>query len=200
MPAKRETFVQKILPEELRLREDDPVSPAINENRNRLLDFPPRVRTGDPAAIQLAIQTAQSADGTITSAAFQYPDLYKTHKVIAEAQFESSWLEIDPPGPVSQPLEAGQSILFRWTFLPTHPGLYRGTLWLHLRFVDKVTGEESRRAISAQFVEIEAVNFLSLSADSARALGAFGSIAGTVIGFPLMAEIVKFLSQRRKPK
>jgi hypothetical protein len=36
-------------------------------------------------------------------------------------------------------------------------GVYRGTVWLFLRFVDKVSGEESRNAISAQTVEIDAV-------------------------------------------
>jgi hypothetical protein len=58
-------------------------------------------------------------------------------------------------------------------------------VWLYLRFVERASGEESQKAVSAQPVEIEAVNFLGLSGDLARSFGVVGSIAGTVIGFPV---------------
>ena len=69
-------------------------------------------------------------------------------------------------------------------------GVYRGTIWLYLRFVDKQTGEESRKTVSAQLVEIEAVNFLGLSGQFSRARPAvIGSVVGTVIGFPFFEDI-----------
>ena len=86
---------------------------------------------------------------------------------------------------------------FQWSVRPSEVGTYRGTIWLYLRFVDKQSGEESRKAISAQIVEIEAVNFLGLSGDFARTTGIVGSVLGTIIGFPFFEDIVKFLVKRR---
>jgi hypothetical protein len=63
--------------------------------------------------------------------------------------------------------------------------------------VDIVSGEESERAVSAQPVEIEAVNYLGLSVDLARSFGVFGSVLGTVLGFPFLEDIVRFLFRRR---
>ena len=77
---------------------------------------------------------------------------------------------------------------------------YRGTIWLYLRFVDKLNGEESRLTVSAQIVEIEAVNFVGLSGSAARTAGFIGSIVGTVIGFPFLEDIVKFLYSKRRRK
>jgi hypothetical protein len=50
--------------------------------------------------------------------------------------------------------------------------------------------------VSAQIVEIEAVNLLGLSANFARGTGVIGSIVGTVIGFPFLEDIVKFVFRR----
>jgi hypothetical protein len=68
---------------------------------------------------------------------------------------------------------------------------------LYLRFVDKESGEESRKTVSAQIVEIEAVNLLGLSGGWARTSGVIGSILGTIIGFPFFEDIIKFLFKRR---
>jgi hypothetical protein len=77
-------------------------------------------------------------------------------------------------------------------------GVFRGTIWLYLRFVDKVSGEESRKTVAAQDVDIEAVNLFGLSANLARMLGVGGSVIGTIVGFPFFEDIVKFIFGRRK--
>jgi hypothetical protein len=76
-------------------------------------------------------------------------------------------------------------------------GAYRGTVWFYLLFVDKVSGEESRITVSAQIVEIEAVNFLGLPANLVRTAGGIGSIVGAIVGFPFFEDIVKFVFRRR---
>jgi hypothetical protein len=76
-------------------------------------------------------------------------------------------------------------------------GLYRGTIWLYLRFVDKQSRAESRKTVSAQIVEIEAVNLLGLSGGVARTTGVIGSVLGTIIGFPFFEDIIKLLFKRR---
>ena len=67
-------------------------------------------------------------------------------------------MEVRPADLVSEPLSPGSSVTFYWSIRPPDAGVYHGTIWLHLRFVDKSSGEESRKAVSAQIVEIEAVN------------------------------------------
>jgi hypothetical protein len=106
-------------------------------------------------------------------------------------------VDVRPADLVSEALEPGNSVTFRWSIRPAEVGVYRGTIWLYLRFVDKQTGEESRKTVSAQIVEIEAVNFLGLSGEWARTTGIIGSVVGTVIGFPFLEDIVKFLFRRR---
>jgi len=66
-----------------------------------------------------------------------------------------------------------------------------------LRFVDKVSGEESRKAVSAQMVEIEAVNLFGVPAKVVRTVGGVGSVVGAVVGFPFFEDIVKLIFKRR---
>ena len=77
------------------------------------------------------------------------------------------------------------------------PAIIQHAIWLYLRFVDKQSGQESRKTISAQIVEIEAVNFLGLSGEFARTTGIIGSVVGTIIGFPFFEDIIKFILKRR---
>ncbi len=183
--------------------------PAIPEQRRLTLEFPPQIRAGDSDRVRLTLEvddlgnltpTAEVAGNVIVGEVVEIPNLYETHSVIAEAQFDITGLQVSPTGTVSQPLAPGESVTFFWSILPEGVGVYRGTVWLHLLFVDKSTGEESRRAVSASLVEIEAVNFLGFSGSLARSFGVVGSIAGTIIGFPFLEDIVKIFFRRRKRK
>jgi hypothetical protein len=144
--------------------------------------------------------TAEVGGNTITGEVIEIPNLYETHRIIAEAQFDIAGLQVAPPGRASQPLAQGQSVTFYWSIRPEGVGLYRGTIWFYLKFVEIVSGEESERAVSAQPVEIEAVNYLGLSVTLARSFGVVGSILGTVLGFPFLEDIVKFAFRRRRNK
>jgi hypothetical protein len=140
--------------------------------------------------------TAQIEGNVITGEVIEIPNLYETHHVIAEAKFDIAGVEVSSPELISQPLSQGQTVTFYWSIRPQEAGVYRGTIWLYLRFVDNSNGEESRKTVSAQIVEIEAVNLLGLSANFARGTGVIGSIVGTVIGFPFLEDIVKFVFRR----
>lgn len=181
--------------------------PALPERRRLTLEIPPRIRAGDSDRIRLTLEmddlghitpTAQAGGNVVTGEMIEIPNLYETHNVIAEAQFDITGLQISPAERVSQSLLPGQSVTFYWSILPAGVGIYRGTIWFYLRFVDKVSGDQSERAVSAQPVEIEAVNFLGLSANAARLFGAVGSVVGTVVGFPFIEDVVKFLFVRWK--
>jgi len=183
--------------------------PAIPERRRLTLEFPPQIRAGDSDRVRLTLEvdeqgnltpTAEVAGNIITGEVIEVPNLYETHRIIAEAQFDIAGLQVSPPGRTSQPLAQGQSVTFYWSILPEEVGTYRGTIWFYLKFVEIVSGEESERAVSAQPVEIEAVKFLGLSVSLARSFGVVGSILGTVLGFPFLEDIVKFLLRRGKNK
>lgn len=180
--------------------------PAIPERRRLTLEFPPQIRAGDSDLVRLTLEvddlgnltpTAQIGGNVITGEVVEIPNLYESHHVIAEARFDLAGMEVRPAELVSEPLAPGNSVTFRWSIRPPDVGVYRGTIWLYLRFVDKQTGEESQKTVSAQLVEIEAVNFLGLSGEFARTTGVIGSVVGTIIGFPFFEDILRFLFKRR---
>jgi len=181
--------------------------PAIPERRLLTLEFPPRIRAGDSDIIRLTLQVDESGNITptaivegnvITGEVIEIPNLYETHHVIAEARFDVAGMQVAPPDLSSQTLSPGQTVMFLWSIRPDEVGIYRGTVWLFLRFVDKVSGEESQRAVSAQMVEIEAVNLYGVPARVVRVVGGLGSVVGAVVGFPFFQDIVKFLFARRR--
>ncbi len=183
--------------------------PAIPERRFLTLEYPPRIRAGDSDRIHLTLEvddlgnitpTAVIGGNVVTGDVIEVPNLYETHRVIVEAKFDVAGLEVSPPGLSSQALEQGQSVTFFWSVRPEDVGIYRGTVWLYLRFVDKVSGEESRKTVSAYGVDIEAVNFFGISVHWARTLGVTGSVIGTVVGFPFFEDIVKIVFKRRKSR
>lgn len=183
-------------------------SPAISEMRRLTLEFPSKMRAGVEAdVVRLTLEvddlgtitpTAQIDGNVIVGETIEIPDLYETHNVVAEARLDLAGMEVSPPESIFEPLKRGQSVTFYWSIRPQETGAYRGTAWLHLNFTEKSTGEESRIAVSAQIIEIEAVDFFGLSVNLARTSGVVGSIVGGIVGFPFIGDIIKFLFRRRR--
>ena len=180
--------------------------PALPERRYLTLEFPPRIRAGDSDVVRLTLEvddlgnltpTAEIGGNVVTGEVIEIPNLYETHHVVAEARFDIAGMEVRPAELISAPMAQGNPVTFFWSVRPQEVGLYRGTIWLYVRFVDKSSGAESQKTVSAQLVEIEAVNFLGLSGQFARTTGVIGSIVGTVIGFPFLEDIIKFLFRGR---
>jgi len=183
--------------------------PAIPERRSLTLEYPPYMRAGDSDIVRLTLEvddlgnvvpTAQIDGNVVTGEVVEIPNLYKTHNVIAEAKFDIAGMQISPSETISQTLSQGQSVTFYWSVRPQEVGTYRGTIWFYLRFVDKVSGEESQKTVSAQLVEIEAVNLFGLPASLVRTFGGIGSVVGAVVGFPFFEDIIRFIFGRRKSR
>jgi len=184
--------------------------PAILESRRLTLEFPPKMRAGvEGDIIRLTLEvddlgnitpTAQVEGNVVVGETIEIPDLYETHNVTAEARLDLAGMQVQPAEAVYEPLKRGQSATFYWSIRPQETGVYRGTVWLHLNFADKSTGEESRIAVSAQIIEIEAVDFFGLSVNVARMSGVVGSVIGGVLGFPFLEDILKFLFKRKSNK
>ncbi len=181
--------------------------PAIPETRRLTLEYPPKIKAGaESDVIRLTLEvdkqgnitsTAQVQGNTVTGEVVQIPNLYDTHTVTAEARIDMAGMDIQPPGSIYEPMAPGQSVKFFWSIRPQDTGLYRGTVWLHLVFVDRVSGEETRMPVSAQIVEIEAVDFFGLSVNVARTSGVVGSVVGGIVGFPFLEDIIKYLFKKR---
>lgn len=183
--------------------------PAIPERRRLTLEFPPKIRAGDSDVVRLTLEvddlgnvtpTAQVEGNVVTGQVIEIPNLYETHYMTAEAKFDIAGLQVSPPDPISQVLEQGQTVTFYWSLHPADTGVYRGTIWLYLNFEDKLTGEKSQKTVSAQIVEIEAVDFFGLSVNFARGTGVIGSVIGAVVGFPFFEDIVRFIFGGRKKR
>lgn len=191
-------------------------APEILETRRLTLEFPSKMRAGvegDTVRLTLEVDalgnitpTAQIESNVVQGNVIEIPDLYETHNVTAEARLDLAGMLIQPAGAIYEPLKRGQSATFYWSIRPQEAGIYRGTVWLHLNFTDKSAGErpqgaaQSRIAVSAQAIKIEAVDFFGLSANVARTSGVIGSIVGGVIGLPFIEDIIKFLFKKRKKK
>ena len=182
-------------------------APAIPETRRLTLEFPSKMRAGvegDVVRLTLEVDdhgvtpTAQIDGNVVVGKIVEIPDLYDTHNVTAEAELDMAGMTVQPAGAIYEPLSRGQSVTFYWSIVPQDVGKYRGTVWLHLNFANKLTNEASRIAVSAQIVEIEAVDFFGLSVNLARASGVVGSLVGGVVGFPFLEDIIKFLFKRRR--
>jgi len=184
--------------------------PAIPESRRLTLEFPPVMRTGDSTRIRLQLEvddrgnitpTAVVEGNVVTGEVVEIPNLYETHFVVAEARLDMAGMEVQPPGTISEPLSPGGSVTFYWSVRPEESGIYEGTAWLHLRFVPRGGGEESRIPVSVQFLEIEARSFLGfLNGGAARGIGALGSVVGSVLGFPFVDDFVKWLWRKIRRK
>ena len=142
--------------------------------------------------------TAEFEGNVVTGETVAVPDLYDTHKVIAEARLDLAGMVIQPSDSAFEPLTRGQSVTFYWSITPQDPGKYRGIAWLHLNFTNRLNGEESRLPLSAQVFEIQAVDFFGLPVSLARTSGVIGSLAGGILGFPFLEDILKFVFGRRR--
>ncbi|MBX3037888.1 MAG: hypothetical protein KF758_13345 [Anaerolineales bacterium] len=186
------------------------LQPALLETRRITLEFPPKIKADSASdIIRLTLEvddlgnvtpTAYYETNTVTGEVIQIPDLYETHNVGVETNFDIAGVDVKPSGITYQPLHKGKPVTFYWSIRAPQVGKFRGTIWVHLVFVDKVTGEESRRAVSAQIVEIEAVDFFGFSVNFVRTSGVVGSVLGIIVGFPFFDDIVKYWWNKRKKR
>lgn len=183
-------------------------APAIPETRRLTLEFPIKMRAGvEGGIVRLMLEvddlgnitpTAQIEGNEVVGETIEIPDLYETHNVTAEARLDMAGMLVQPADAIYEPLKRGQRATFYWSIRPQEPGIYPGTVWLHLNFADKLTGEQSRIAVSAQIIEIEAVNFFGLPVNVVRAIGVIGTFIGGVVGFPFIEDILKLLFKKKQ--
>ena len=193
-PARRETRIRPI---------SGAAQAALPEKRALTLVFPPKIRAGDTGVVRLilGVETAGNLIPTAENGgeAAGRASLYETHKVIAESRFDIPGMDVRPTELISAPISQGQPAVFYWTLRPDAVGRYGGTIWLYIRTVDRLTGQESRETISAQIVEIDSVRFLGLKANQVRILGMVGIVIGLLLSLPFFeSRIISFTRKKTK--
>jgi hypothetical protein len=173
--------------------------PAVPEARMLTLEYPSAIRAGDSDVVRLTLEvddlgnltpTVSVAGNTTQGQVILVPDVYETHNVVAEARLDLAGVDVKPEGLVSEPLLRGKKVTFYWSVQPAEIGHFKGTVWFYLHFVPRGVGEESRQALSAQPIEIDATALLGLKAGWARWLGLAGTFLGTVLGFPFLEQLL----------
>jgi hypothetical protein len=177
-------------------------APTVPEMRVLTLEFPPVIRAGDSDVITLTLEvdeqgnltpTVSSVGNVTRSEVVSIPNVYETHNVLAEARLDMAGVEIRPTDMVSQPLLPGQPVKFFWSVRPAEVGKYRGTVWCFLHFVPKTNGQESRQALSAQIVEVDATALFGIQAGPARWFGVVGTFVSSLLGLPFLESTLKWL-------
>jgi hypothetical protein len=177
------------------------------ESRRLTLELPVRIRAGDGDTIRMTLEvddlgnitpTAQISGNQVQGQVVQIPNLYETHTVLAEARLDLAGAQVMPGETVSEPLSPGKSVTFFWSIRITEPGTYKGVAWLYMRYIPKTGGPEQIETIAAQLFEIEGVSLFGLKAGPARWLGLAGSFVGSVLGFPFLEDLLRWLWKRRK--
>jgi hypothetical protein len=168
-------------------------APGSTETRLLTIEWPRRVRVGDSDMVQLSFSV--DPDGQLrdpnSGQIIEIPNLYDTHNLVLEVRLDIAGLQVAPQATISEPLRAGQSLIFYWSISPIQAGTYRGNLWVYLNIVPKGGGEIDRRALVAYRMEIEGRSVLGLPASTARWGGAAGTALGLVFSLPFLEEMLR---------
>jgi len=129
----------------------------------------------------------------------EVPNLYDTHHVLADARLDMVGVEFAPQGEISEALLPGKPVEFYWSVRAEDVGSYKGTVWLHLRFIPREGGPASRMVLSGQIIQIESANLFGLSGKAARVAGSVGAVVGSIFGLDsLLSFLIKFIASFRK--
>jgi hypothetical protein len=171
------------------------------------MEWPPAIRAGESDSVSLSLvmdegggltATAQVEGNEVHTEPVLIPNVYATHNVVAEASLEMAGVTVVPPDDILEPLQPGEPVIFIWSVKPESVGTFRGTIWVHLRFIPKDGGAETRRVLTAQRIEIRSVNLLGLGGAPARWLGALGSLLGSFLGLDnLLQWLWKLITGRK---
>ena len=121
------------------------------------------------------------------------------YNLVLQSHLDLPGISRTPTGEVSQVMSSDQPVVFIWYLRPSAPGVFRGKVWLHLRFVPRAPGQEQRILLAAQQVDIEVTTLLGMSGSQARLFGSLGLAAS----LPLLLEgffnrSLDWVAQRKK--
>lgn len=149
-------------------------TPPSFEARLLELSWPKSLRLGDNGTIRLTVGLPASrvSQGKVR------PAFYDAYNLVLQSHLDLPGVTRTPTGEVSQVMLPDQPVVFLWYLRPTDPGIFGGKVWLHLRFVPRSGGQDTRLLLAAQQVEINIVTLLGMSGSQARLFGSLGLALG----------------------
>jgi hypothetical protein len=149
-------------------------TPPSLEARLLELSWPKSLRLGDNGTIRLTVglPASQASQGKAR------PAFYDAYNLVLQSHLDLSGVTRTPTGEVSQVMLPDQPVVFLWYLRSTNPGIFGGKVWLHLRFVPRSGGQDTRLLLAAQQVEINVVTLLGMSGRQARLFGSLGLALG----------------------
>lgn len=152
------------------------------------LRFPRKIRVGDIGIIRLSldIPPQKSSESTGESLPSEneidlIQQVFDEYHVIVETRLELVGFDYLPTGEISEALLPWKAVAFYWNIRPVDKGIYRGTIWMHIRFLPKNGGDEIRQLLTAQTFEIESMDLFGLDGASARISGSIGLVIGLLL-------------------
>jgi hypothetical protein len=179
---------------------------GFSEARNLVTEWPEVLRVGDSASIRMLIEPAETVipNSTLDENPYQVQadenpgqNRAERFQTVAEARLELDKMEYRPTGVISEALIPGKSARFTWSVRSSDDGFYPGTIWLYVQYIPLNGGDQLRKVISAQTIEIQADEFMGLSGNSARILGAIGLVLGAMVGLDIFSMIPKWVFSRK---
>lgn len=175
--------------------------------RQLTLEWPAFVRLHDTGVIQLALeldskellQATRIAGGSQTQEEWLIENVYNTHRLVAEAQLETSLLSYHPVGLIRQSMQPGLPVRFIWYIEPLQPGLFPAKLWLYLNFIPlDESSPPARRVITSQLFSLHVDTMMGLDGSTARLAGAIGAVVAGVVCLDYLATRLFLLDWRRR--
>ncbi len=154
----------------------DPLSPA----GQFILDWPSRIRLGDPAEVRLRFEPAVAADNPSST---QY-------RFFLETRLELFDLQHTPTGEINQAFSFDHPVIFLWNLRPLRTGLFQGKTWIYLRLIETNIGDETTRLLAVPSFEIQVKDLLGISGQQARMVGSLGMVIGFLLALDGILESI----------
>ena len=168
---------------------------ALLETRRVRLEWPEFMRIGDKYTITLDFEQPQEIN-TSQPAPTGFSNVYDCCNVMAEARFDVAGIIVDPANPTRESMPPGQPVRFKWKITAEQAGLYRGTIWLSLRFLPLDGSTPIQGPIYVNDIRFDASSFLGLSGGMARIVG----WVGVILGIFLISDVWIDLARRRNKR
>lgn len=200
LPLKNTSLEIQLSPQEMQIPGDQFIagsaqgdyrtSTAVRETRLLKLTWSPIVRAGDPGLIRLNLEVNETGEYELgADEATQetlvdnatVSEVHETQPVIASTRLEIAVLHITPNNLIEKPLLPGEGIDVIWHVMTDEEGTYQGTVWLYLLFLPLDGGNEFKKPVTAQAIEISSVKLIGLGGIQSRIIGALGILVSAIL-------------------
>lgn len=182
--------------------------PVAVEERIAEVEWPAAMRVGDNDLIRLSLFPAPEG-GYVAEPEIEGHEVAPTRIPMAVerpgytgyvvASLSAAGLQVEPAGPLKQPLAPGQPNTWRWTVAADQAGLYRVITGLTVIWEPEPGTElpgPLEEAVWSYTVTVRSRTVFGLSGQLADLLGVGGSVLGVVTSLPFVEKVLEVVWRR----